>query len=149
MVQSITRVLLFSCLYPAIAGFWVSASAGQRYLSPCSVVAGKTGDTLYIAEFDAQQIAVYDVTGCKVSSVISLAGGPVDLAACPDRSRLYVTLGGSAGKVCEIDLNTQEVVGCAGVGHTPGGVVISPDCKSLYVCNQFDNNVSVDRKSVV
>ncbi|HIJ71584.1 MAG TPA: c-type cytochrome [Planctomycetes bacterium] len=143
MVQSITRVLLFSCLYPAIAGFWVSASAGQRYLSPCSVVAGKTGDTLYIAEFDAQQIAVYDVTGCKVSSVISLAGGPVDLAACPDRSRLYVTLGGSAGKVCEIDLNTQEVVGCAGVGHTPGGVVISPDCKSLYVCNQFDNNVSV------
>jgi YVTN family beta-propeller protein len=56
---------------------------------------------------------------------------------------LYVACGGSAGKVCVVDLKTKSIVDSISVGHTPSAVIVSPNGKTLYVCNQFDNNVSV------
>lgn len=137
------KAVMLACLCFVVAGFVGIAWADGQYLSPVAVAADKAGKNLYIAEFTARQIAVFDVAGSKVTSVISLPDNPADVAISPDQLRLYVTCGGSAGKVCVVDLKTKSVVDSISVGHTPSAVVVSPNGKTLYVCNRFDNNVSV------
>ncbi|MHC5060388.1 MAG: c-type cytochrome [Planctomycetota bacterium] len=134
------KTVMLTCLWLALAGI---ARAGGNYLSPGAVVADKTGKKLYIAESTAGQIAVFDVAGGNVASVISLADNPADLAISRNPSQLYVACGGPEGKVYVVDLKAERVVDSISVGHTPSAVVISPNGKTLYVCNQFDNNVSV------
>jgi len=126
-----------------LADFAKSTGAGQDYLSPVAVVADKGGRSLYVAEYTAKQVAVFDVASNKVTSVIPLTDSPTDLAISPDQSRLYVSCGSAAGEVCVIDLKTQSAADSIPAGHTPSAVVVSPNGKTLYVCNQFDNNVSV------
>ncbi len=143
MGQSMNKAVMWTCLCLVVAGFGDIVCAGADYLSPGAVVADKAGKNLYIAEFTAKQIAVFDVAGSRVTSVISLPANPGDVVISPDQSCLYVTCGGSAGKVCVVDLKTKSVVDSISVGHTPSAVVASPNGKTLYVCNRFDNNVSV------
>ena len=137
------RAVVWTCLCLVVAGFGDVVCGDGDYLSPGAVAGDKTGKNLYIAESTARQIAVFDVAGNRVTSVISLPANPSDVVISPDQLRLYVTCGGSAGKVCVVDLKTKSVVDSISVGHTPSAVVVSPNGKTLYVCNQFDNNVSV------
>lgn len=116
------------------------AQAGE-YLSPVSVVAGPDGRMLYVAEATADKVAVLDVTFGQVTQTIAVAEHPVGLAISADGSRLYVTSATPEGTVQVIDLYTNTVADRITVGHTPVAVV--PDGETLYVCNQFTNNVGV------
>jgi YVTN family beta-propeller protein len=40
-------------------------------------------------------------------------------------------------------LKEEKVIGRIRVGHTPTAPVVSPDGKTLYICNQFNNDISV------
>ncbi|MHC4251326.1 MAG: c-type cytochrome, partial [Planctomycetota bacterium] len=60
-----------------------------------------------------------------------------------DGARLYVACGGARGTVEVLDTRTGGSVGSLRAGHTPTSPVVSPDGKTLYVCNRFDNDVSV------
>jgi YVTN family beta-propeller protein len=117
--------------------------AGDDFLSPLVVVAGRDGKNLYVAEFTARQVAVLDPAGGKVVQTISLPDCPSGLALAPDGSRLYVTGAAPAGRVHVIDLQTCKVCGELPTGHTPTAPVLSPDGKTLYVCNRLNNNVAV------
>jgi len=118
------------------------ASARDNYLSPLALVADKQGDHLYIAEYTAERIAVYDLNHNKVSKTLALPDQPSGLTLSPDGSTLYVTCAAPEGAVCRIDLQTgrTDPIPC---GHTPVSPVISLDGRRLYVCNRFNNNVSV------
>jgi YVTN family beta-propeller protein len=118
------------------------AKAGD-YLSPISVVAGRDGKVLYVAEATAGQVAVFDIASGRVIKEISVGENPVGLAISADGSKLYVTSAVPAGKVQVIAVRSGWVTGSIAVGHTPVVVVGSPDGKTLYVCNQFNNNVGV------
>ena len=144
------RKYLVKCSMPVCVLLTVILLLGEKglaktgdYLSPISVVAGRDGKVLYVAEATAEEVAVFDIASGKVTKVISVAENPVGLVISADGSRLYVTSAVAAGKVQVIDVRSGRVADSIAVGHTPVAVVGSPDGKTLYVCNQFDNNVGV------
>jgi YVTN family beta-propeller protein len=117
-------------------------SSGE-YLSPLAVVADTQASTIYIAEFTAKRIAVFDTVAGQVTRSISLPARPNGLAIAPDKSRLYVTGAAPAARVYVIDPVKGKVTARLSTGHTPTAPVVSPDGKVLYVCNRFDNDVAV------
>ncbi len=119
------------------------AAQAADYLSPVSVVAGKGGDVLYVAQATAGQVAVFDIGEGKVLRTIAVSKSPTGLALSADGKTLYVTSAAPSGKVDIIDIAEGKVVGSIAVGHTPVDVAISTDGATLYVCNQFNNSVGV------
>ncbi|MHC4758996.1 MAG: cell surface protein [Planctomycetota bacterium] len=117
--------------------------ASEGYLSPLTLTADKDGKNIYIAEFTANQIAVFNVAKQQVSEEISLPDPPSGLVISSDQSILYVTGASPKGQVHIIDLKKNTITKSIEVGHTPYAPVISPDGKMLYVCNRFTNDISV------
>lgn len=121
----------------------IATAQDRKYLSPISVVPARAGKLLYIAEATANQIAVFDVVLEEVTKIFDVAENPIGLAISPDGDELYVTSAQPAGEVQIIQLRCLPVVRSIAVGHTPVAVVAHPNGKTLYVCNQFSNNVGV------
>ena len=137
-------VMLFAGVFCAIASLAASARAAQTdYLSPSALAVDSQGKTIYIAEETANQIAVFDVAAGKVKKVISLPNRPSGLAPAPNGQRLYVTAGVPNGRILVVNLKTGKIEHTLVARHTPTAPVISPDGKTLYVCNQFNNNVAI------
>ena len=126
-----------------LAGFTCVTFAAEKYLSPTALVADSQGETIYIAEATAEQIAVFETKTAKVTATISVPEEPTGLALAGDGSLLYVTCGGQKGCVSVIDTRNAKVLRTLPAGHTPTAPVLSPDGKVLYICNSFDNNISV------
>jgi YVTN family beta-propeller protein len=119
------------------------SSASDEYLSPTALVADNTGEIIYIAEATAKQIAVFDTETKKVTKTIDVPAEPSGLALTDDGASLYVTCGSPKGSVCVIDTRTAELLRTLPAGHTPIAPVPSPDGNHLFVCNRFDNDISV------
>ena len=115
----------------------------ENSLSPADLVADGEGKKLYIAEATAHEIAVFDVSGGKVTKTVRLPGRPEGLALSSDGTKLYVACSGPQGTVEILDADAGSKVGSLRAGHTPTAPVLSPDGSTLYVCNRFNNNVSV------
>ncbi|MCP5116783.1 MAG: hypothetical protein GY953_38650, partial [bacterium] len=130
--------ILILALAPALL-----LAAEPAYLSPTAIIANSAGDTLYVAEETANQVAVVDAAEGKVLSRVSLPLPPTGLAISRDGSRLYVTGASPAGKVFVVDLGSGEIVQRITAGHTPRSPVPSPDGNLLYVLNLYGNTVSV------
>ncbi|MFZ4779269.1 MAG: cell surface protein, partial [Terrimicrobiaceae bacterium] len=120
-----------------------SSTRGADYLSPVALVASKDGKRLYVAEVTAKQVATVDLESGRPTNSWKLPQEPSGLAIAPDGSRLFVTAGDSEGKVYPIDLKKNTIMAPIAAGHTPMSPVISPDGKTLYVCNRFQNEVQV------
>ncbi|MBE0537996.1 MAG: beta-propeller fold lactonase family protein [Phycisphaerae bacterium] len=140
MRQATAKRVLWGCL---VLGMVCGTAQSADYLSPISVVAGKGGDVLYVAEATAGQVAVFDTAAGKVSRTITVSQRPTGLALSADGKTLYVTSATVPGKVDVVDIAAGKVVRSIAAGHTPMDVVVSPDGATLYVCNQFNNNVGV------
>lgn len=112
------------------------------YLSPLAAVPSPDGNTLYVAQATARQVALYDVTAKQVERVVSLdvSGELTGLALSPDGQTLAVTVAGPQGEVLlqPVDGGGARV---ARFGHTPGAPVFSPDGDVLYVASRFTNEV--------
>jgi len=118
-------------------------ASAQEYLSPAAVVADAQGKTLYIGEATAKQIAVYDIETAKVTATIAVGAEPTGLALTDDGTLLYVTCAAPDGSICVIDTDTAKVKRQFPAGYGARSPVLSPDGKTLYVCNRFDNDVSL------
>ncbi|MHC4204333.1 MAG: c-type cytochrome [Planctomycetota bacterium] len=139
----LNRVILWMIISIGFAGLTNAALAAEKYLSPAALVADNQGETIYIAEATAKQVAVFDTKTAKVTKTIDVPAEPTGLALTGDGASLYVTCGGQKGCVCVIDTRTAKLLRTLPVGHTPIAPVLSPDGGSLFVCNRFDENVSV------
>ena len=134
------------CMFLVLAGFTsvtLAAEAGKEYLSPLVLVADNEGKKLYVAEATANQIAVFDIAAGKVEKVILLPDPPSGLALAPSGQILYVTGAVPDGRIHVVNLKTGGIHSILTGGHTPNAPVVSPDGETLYVCNQFNNNVTV------
>ena len=120
-----------------------AAAEAARYLGPTAVVASKDARSLYVANTEAKQIAVVDVSSTEVVGSIDLPAEPTGMVLSPDGRSLYVTCAAPKSTVCVVDVKSGKVRGRIPAGHTAMSPVVSPDGKKLYVCNRFDNNVSV------
>jgi len=126
-----------------LAGFTYVTYAAEEYLSPTALVADSRGETIYIAEATARQIAVFDTKTAKVTATISVPAEPTGLALSGDGTTLYATCGGQKGCVCVIDTRNTKLLRTLPAGHTPIAPVLSSDGRFLYICNRFDNNIWV------
>ncbi len=131
-----------------LAAFMVAVAlsvgaATAAYQGPTDLVASPDGQTLFVLCQDAGQIAVVEVASGKVTRTILCPAPPTGLALCPEGKMLFVTCAKPEGSVALIDPVSGEVKSTLQAGHTARAPVVSPDAKLVYVCNQFNNDVSV------
>ena len=135
---------------------WCALSAGlfmvsmRAQVGPCAVLAARDGQTLYVACAGAAQVQALSLEDRTLVSTIPVSGPPSGLALSPDGTRLYVACAGSTSVVEVIEISGERQfaatigasIGRVRVGHTAMAPVMSPDGRTLYVCNRFDNAVS-------
>lgn len=113
------------------------------YYSPADVIADSTGDYIYVVERTANQVQRISTATNAVTNTYALPDAPTGITISNDNSTLYVTAGSSDGKVYVINISTQNITHTVNVGHTPMSPVLNSSGSKLYVCNRFDNNISV------
>lgn len=114
-----------------------------KYLGPIDVVASPDQTVLYVLECDSQRIDVVDVATNQVVRSIDCPAAPTGVAVSADGSKLYVTCGVAKGVVCLIEAATGNVGSTIPVGHSPCAPTLLTGGKLLFVCNRFNNDVSV------
>jgi YVTN family beta-propeller protein len=120
-----------------------AACAEPVPLSPTAMVASSDGKTLYVACATAGRVLRFDTVSGRVSGKIAVPEAPTGLALSKDQKKLFLTCAAPESKVRVVDLEKMRVVETIPAGHTAMAPVISPDGKRLYVCNRFNNDVSV------
>ncbi|MEI8291056.1 MAG: cytochrome D1 domain-containing protein [Verrucomicrobiota bacterium] len=91
----------------------------------------------------ANHIFLFDATSRKVAGSITVPEAPLGLAFSPDEKQLFVTCAAPESRVCVINCAKLKIINRIPAGHTAMAPVVSPDGKTLYVCNRFNNDVSV------
>jgi YVTN family beta-propeller protein len=118
-------------------------SAGD-YLSPQAVASTPDGIMLYIAGATGNTIIVFDTQEKVVKKEFVLATTHLSgLTLSKDGQTLYVTEYAPQGRVLLLDAKTGIPNGEIQVGHSPLSPVLDRNEEKLYVCNQFDNTVSI------
>ena len=122
----------------------LQAFAAEKYKGPSALCPTKDGNTMYVVNRDAHEVAVLNTADDKIVKTIALGEGffPTDAVLSNDEKTLYVVGGGHKGKVAAIDTAAGTIVKTAVAGHTPDGVALSPDGTKLFVCNQFSTDVN-------
>ena len=128
--------------------FWLAVSGGSvsaagKYLGPSALVVSKDGKTLYVACTDACEVTWVDLPGGNVTRRVTVPAEPTGIVLTPDGKRLIVTCAAPQGTIAVLEPVTGELLTTIPAGHTATGPAISPDGSRLYVCNRFDNDVSV------
>ncbi|WP_372797849.1 c-type cytochrome [Pontiella sp.] len=118
----------------------LSAAAAETFLSPCDIDLSNDRKNLHITAATANQILTFDLRTRKVMPGIPLPGQPTGLTLNAAGTTWYVTGGGHEGRVWQVQAGS--ITAEFKTGHTPTAPVLSPDGGTLYVCNQFDNDVS-------
>ncbi len=139
---SLTIISLFAAivLFPASA---FGDLSGVSYLGPSSLVASADGSQIYVACEDSRAVLWVDSTGGEVQRKIEVPSRPTGIALSPDRSLLAITCAAPSSKILVVSAQSGEVKQTLTGGHTAISPVFSPDGQRLYVCNRFDNNLSV------
>ena len=119
------------------------AGAADPWCSPAALAPSRDGGALYVACATAARVDVFDTAAGKTVRSIRMPGPPTGLALAPDGARLYVTCAAPASKVAVVDLKTWRTQTAITAGHTAASPVLSANGALLYVCNRFDNDVSI------
>ena len=120
-------------------------AAKPKYLSPCDIVASPDGKYLYVAEQTAKQIAIVDFAYQALVKNIKLPSEVTGIAVSAT-GMLYATCSSDLwpdGMVCEVSPLQDKVLRRFSAGHGARSPVLSPVENTLFVCNVFDNDVSV------
>ncbi len=113
------------------------------YGSPSAIVPSPDGKSLFVACATANRIAVFDLIANRFSRWLHLPGSPSGLAISRAGDRLYVTCSAAESSVCVINPDQDSIIGQVSAGHTARAPVLSPDERRLYVCNRFNDDISV------
>ena len=139
--SSASLFLSLCVVFLGLAGIAPGAEPG-KYLGPCDVAAAKDGKSLLVLCVDAHQVLAVGVDG-RVGRRIDLPAKPTGMVLSPDGKTLYVTCARPEGMVCLVQMQAGAVTATIPAGHTATAPTVSPDGKRLYVCNRFNDDVSV------
>ncbi|HSA29217.1 MAG TPA: cell surface protein [Phycisphaerae bacterium] len=120
-----------------------AVEASPADLAPIALTANRSGTLLFVAEANARQIAVFDLTARNVRQTIDTSGQPTGLTLSPDEQCLYVTCEGPEGIIDAIDLTTGRKTRQLRARHTPMAPLLSADGKLLFVCSRFRNSLQI------
>src|ERR1051326_917191 len=118
-------------------------SSAERALSPTALAASADGRFLWIGCATANQVLRFDLASERVVNRIEVPASPLELALSGNGERLYITCAAASSILCVVDTTANRNIQQIGLGHTALGPVLSPDEKTLYVCNRFDDDVSI------
>jgi len=120
-----------------------SGDEAANYQGPCALAVSRDGAVLYVANADARQVTWLAPAGGNILRRVALPAPPSGLTLTPDGTKLIVTCAAPTSTVAVLDAHTGNLLATIRTGHTSMGPAVSPDGKRLYVCNRFDNDVSV------
>jgi YVTN family beta-propeller protein len=112
-------------------------------LSPAALAASPDGKIIYVACATADCVLCFDTGSRSVSGSVTVSAAPLGLTLSPDGKQLFVTCAAPESQVCVIDTTKLGIVETIPAGHMAMAPVISPNGKTLYVCNRFNNDVGV------
>ena len=121
----------------------VAYSSQPACLSPTALVASPDGAALYVACATGNRILALDTASRKVTRSIEIPASPTGLCLSADGARLFVTCAAPMSRVCVVETARGKIAEEFLAGHTATAPVLSPDGKTLFVCNRFNNDVSV------
>jgi YVTN family beta-propeller protein len=121
----------------------IGAHAQPTYDSPSALAVAEDGRSLFVACASAKQVAVFDTVLARVICRIDVPEPPLGLTLSKNGSRLYVACASPSSTVCIIDAAQLKITGQVSAGHTAMSPVLSPDEKTLYVCNRFSDDISI------
>ena len=134
-------LILFLLLISVPTAFAAGHSAS--WLSPTALAVSPDGRTLFVACATGDRVLVLDLATRKVARSVTTPDSPSGLALSADGRTLYVTCAAPESQVCIVDVAKARVTGKLPAGHTATAPVLSPDGKTLFVCNRFNDDVSV------
>ena len=138
------KYLCTAILAGIIAAFCGHKNAdAPRYLSPGAIAVDKKQNIVYTALSTAKAVAISYIANNSTVGEIRLRQNPNDLLVSHDAMTLFVSCGEEEGSIEIIDLQKRKVKASIKVGHTPQGMALTADGKTLYVANRFDNDISV------
>ena len=124
------------------AGAIPSAEA-FRDLSPVALAASPDGRTLYAACATGDQVLRLDVVHGTVTGRWPMPPSPSGLALSADGRWLAVACAATASTICVIDTASGKTVRTLAGGYTAMSPVLSSNSARLFVCNRFNDSVSV------
>jgi len=130
--------MALSFTVPIFSAGLVSA---QDYLSPSDLILSRDKETLHVLASTGKQLIDFDLQENRMLRSLELPAEPTDMVMSRDGETLYIAGGGPQGRIWIA--NSGSVVREIKTGHTPMSPIVSPDEKRLYVCNRFDNDVSI------
>jgi YVTN family beta-propeller protein len=119
---------------------WFSRSS---YFSPAALAATSDGKTLFVACGTANRVLRFDTARENILDSATMPASPSGMVLSADGKILYVTCAAPESEVCIVDAAKLKITGTISAGHTALSPVLTPDGKTLCVCNQFNNDVSV------
>lgn len=132
--------LLTSCCLASLRAR--AESAASRPLSPIAMTASADGRTIYIACATGDRVQVFDTASRQVIRFIATPPNPTGVALSPDGKNLAITCGAVESPVLLVDTASGRTTTKLQAGHTATAPVWSPDGRTLFVCNRFNDNVS-------
>ncbi len=130
-------------LFAAQASDVALSGLGYGYVSPMAMTGSKDGKAIFIACTGGHRIVRLEIGSRTLSDWVTLPQPPSGLTLSADGFRLQVTGAGPESEVLVVDVARQRLLGTIPAGHTALTPVLSPDGKTLYVCNRFNHDVSV------
>jgi YVTN family beta-propeller protein len=114
-----------------------------NWLGPTAVAASPDGKRLFVALADAKEVAAVDVSAGRVMATVPMPAEPTAVLMDKASGKLYVSCAAPKSLLCVVDPAAMKVERSIAVGHTATGMAMMPDGSRLFVCNRFDNDVSV------
>jgi YVTN family beta-propeller protein len=120
-----------------------ASTPGQTWQAPAALALSSDGRQLFAACARAHRVLVLNSETLAVSASIALPDMPTGLVLSTNGRTLYVTCAAPAGSLVVLDIPRRKILRRIAVGHTAMAPVLSPDEKTAYVCNRFNNDLSV------
>jgi DNA-binding beta-propeller fold protein YncE len=112
-------------------------------LSPGALAISRDGESLYVACATANQVLIFNSSRRAVTRRLAVPGSPSGLVLSADGKGLFVTCAAPASVVCLLEVPGGKVLKTLAAGHTALSPVLSSDGLALFVCNRFNDAVSV------
>jgi len=137
------RLIGAMAFFLGIASLAEAAEGTAIGLAPGAMAASADGQRLFIACAAANRVLVMDAKRGMVRRVIVVPGSPSGLALSSDDRRLFVTCASPESTVAVFDTANGRLQNKLRAGHTAMAPLLNHAGRTLYVCNRFDNDVSV------
>lgn len=120
----------------------IAGSATGLDLSPVTMARSKDGK-LYVGCASTQEVLVFETSTEKVQRRLKLPAPPSGLALSSNGTKLFITCAAPESVVCVFETSSGNVSKTLVGGHTSLGPVLSRDETRLFVCNRFNDDVTV------